>query len=154
MRKVAWDLEAFATQVVVAPSVTDVSRERIHVRPVGGLPLIHWKSRDRLLPCAAQSARSTSLGRKPPATNRRTANDVRRTPDLAKRPRAGVLQAGAIGQGANPFLCWKFRTMGMNADALLDEIHRAQGTDNGVFAKIKDDPRVTSRAGGYGACPR
>ena len=41
MRKLAWDLEHEDVQVVIAPSVTDVSSERISVRPVGGLPLIH-----------------------------------------------------------------------------------------------------------------
>ena len=41
MRRLAWQLEHEDIQVVIAPSVTDVSRERISVRPVGGLPLIH-----------------------------------------------------------------------------------------------------------------
>ena len=41
VRKLAWDLEHSHTQVIVAPSVTDISRDRVKVRPVGGLPLIH-----------------------------------------------------------------------------------------------------------------
>ena len=41
MRRLAWDLEHEDIAVVIAPSVTDVSSERIRVRPVGGLPLIH-----------------------------------------------------------------------------------------------------------------
>ena len=41
LRRIVWDLEKADVQVVVAPSVTDVSGERIKVRPVGGLPLMH-----------------------------------------------------------------------------------------------------------------
>ena len=41
MRRLAWDLEHEDIAVVIAPSVTDVSSERVSVRPVGGLPLIH-----------------------------------------------------------------------------------------------------------------
>ena len=41
MRRLAWELEHEDVQVVIAPSVTDVSSERVSVRPVGGLPLIH-----------------------------------------------------------------------------------------------------------------
>ncbi len=38
MRQAVWDLEEHNVQVVVAPKVTDVSSERVRMRPVGGLP--------------------------------------------------------------------------------------------------------------------
>src|SRR3954453_10713456 len=41
LRRIAWELEERDVQVIVAPSVTDVSAERVKVRPVGGLPLMH-----------------------------------------------------------------------------------------------------------------
>ena len=41
LRELAWELEQHGVQVIVAPSVTDVSSERVRVRPVGGLPLMH-----------------------------------------------------------------------------------------------------------------
>ncbi|KQT92276.1 hypothetical protein ASG49_10120 [Marmoricola sp. Leaf446] len=41
VRQLAWALEHEDVQVVIAPSVTDVVSDRISVRPVGGLPLIH-----------------------------------------------------------------------------------------------------------------
>ena len=41
MRELVWDLEADNVQVIMAPGVTDVSSERIRVRPVAGLPLLH-----------------------------------------------------------------------------------------------------------------
>ena len=41
MRDLVWDLESDNVQVIMAPGVTDVSSERIRVRPVAGLPLLH-----------------------------------------------------------------------------------------------------------------
>ena len=41
MRELVWDLEQHAGEVVVAPNVNDISGERVRVRPVGGLPLLH-----------------------------------------------------------------------------------------------------------------
>ena len=36
MRRVVWELEQHHVKLVVAPSVTDISAQRIKVRPVGG----------------------------------------------------------------------------------------------------------------------
>ena len=60
MRRVAWDLEQHAVQVVVAPSLTDVSRERVKVRPVGGLPLMHLEG-PRALHASRWAKRSFDL---------------------------------------------------------------------------------------------
>ena len=60
MRQSAWYLEHEDIAVVIAPSVTDVSSERVRVRPVGGLPLIHLESHVPPKPYAGPSAPSTS----------------------------------------------------------------------------------------------
>ena len=52
MRRVVWQLEKHGVRLVVAPSVTDISSQRIRVRPVGGLPLMH------ISPPTAHDARS------------------------------------------------------------------------------------------------
>ncbi len=42
LRRLAWELEDHSrVQIVVAPNVTDVSSERVRIRPVAGLPLMH-----------------------------------------------------------------------------------------------------------------
>ena len=42
LRRLAWDLEDHShVQIIVAPNVTDVSSERVRIRPVAGLPLMH-----------------------------------------------------------------------------------------------------------------
>ena len=50
LRRLAWDLEDHAhVQIIVAPNVTDVSSERVRIRPVAGLPLMHLgRSRSQL----------------------------------------------------------------------------------------------------------
>ena len=50
LRRLAWDLEDHANvQIIVAPNVTDVSSERVRIRPVAGLPLMHLgRSRSQL----------------------------------------------------------------------------------------------------------
>jgi len=50
-----------------------------------------------------------------------------------------ALRAGRKGR---PFLCYKFRTMVRDADALKDEL-RARNQREGPFFKITDDPRIT-----------
>ena len=49
-----------------------------------------------------------------------------------------------IGREGTTFDCLKFRTMCVDAEARLAEIHEQQGSEKGVFAKIKEDPRITS----------
>ena len=41
LRRLSWQLEGSGVSLVVAPSVTDVTGPRIHIRPVSGLPLLH-----------------------------------------------------------------------------------------------------------------
>ena len=143
MRKVVWDLEHQDVQVVVAPSVTDISGERIRVRPVGGLPLMHidpptatdasrWGK--RLFDvvgslCAAPPVRAPAP-RDQPAGSRRT---------TAARSSSG--RPGSVGT-AREFGCFKFRTMVTDAEDLLARLHAEQGYEAGLF-KMKDDPRIT-----------
>ncbi|GAA3632592.1 sugar transferase [Lactobacillus hamsteri] len=47
-----------------------------------------------------------------------------------------------IGKDGKPFKMYKFRSMIVNADQLVDQLE-AQNEINGAMFKIKDDPRVT-----------
>ncbi|NPC97292.1 sugar transferase [Nocardioides sp. zg-DK7169] len=142
MRQVVWDLEHHDVQVVVAPNVTDISSERVNVRPVGGLPLMHidppaWSDASRwgkrsfdvvgsallllaLSPLFALAALQVKLADKGPVLFRQT----------------------RIGRDGHEFSCLKFRTMVTNAEEILKQLHEEQGYDGGLF-KMKDDPRIT-----------
>lgn len=47
-----------------------------------------------------------------------------------------------IGKDGKPFKMWKFRSMVVNADQMLDKLED-QNEINGAMFKIKDDPRIT-----------
>lgn len=144
LRKVGWALEHTHTQIVVAPSLTDVSRERVKVRPVGGLPLIHL-----------EKPRSVAAGRRA----KRVFDLVGSLTILALLSPIYLFAAAQIwwhdrgpllfeqeriGRGGEAFKCFKFRSMVVDAEARLAEAHTAQGSDsNTVFYKLKDDPRIT-----------
>ncbi len=142
MRRLAWELEGEDIAVVIAPSVTDVSSERIRVRPVGGLPLIHLEK-----PRSAEAVRRA----------KRTFDIVGTlgllllfAPVFAftaawvwMHDRGPILfRQTRVGRDGESFHCWKFRTMVLNAEALLPELHAAQGYEDGLF-KMANDPRVT-----------
>ncbi|MEV0724008.1 sugar transferase [Micromonospora purpureochromogenes] len=142
LRRLGWQLEGTGIDLVVAPALTDVAGPRIHTRPVAGLPLIHVEAPefrgarklvkefvDRaaaalavllLLPLGAAVALAIRLDSRGPVLFRQT----------------------RVGRGGREFGVLKFRTMVLNADALLDELAVRNETD-GLMFKMRDDPRVT-----------
>jgi exopolysaccharide biosynthesis polyprenyl glycosylphosphotransferase len=142
MREMVWDLEADDIQVIMAPGVTDVSSERIRVRPVGGLPLLHvdrprsqdalrWAKRTfdivgsaALLTLAAPLLLWTAWKIK--------SNDG--GPVLFRQTR--------VGRDGTYFTCLKFRSMVVDAERVLADLHEKVGYEAGLF-KMKQDPRIT-----------
>jgi exopolysaccharide biosynthesis polyprenyl glycosylphosphotransferase len=143
MRRLAWDLEHEDIQVVIAPSVTDVSSERVSVRPVGGLPLIHLEK-----PRSAAAVRSAkrvfdlvgSLALLVLFSPLITFAALR----IYLHDHGPVLFSQArVGRDGKVFRVWKFRSMVTNAEQLLAALQKEQGYETGLF-KMEDDPRVTS----------
>ncbi|CAB4695613.1 unannotated protein [freshwater metagenome] len=142
MRRLVWDLERHHVQLIVAPSVTDVSSERIRVRPVGGLPLMH------ISPPTARDA--ASLGKRAFDVLGAFALILMFLPLLAfvavnvwAHDRGPVLfRQIRTGRNGQVFNCLKFRTMVVDAEARLAELHAEQAYEGGMF-KMKDDPRIT-----------
>ncbi|WP_193605936.1 sugar transferase [Nocardioides dongkuii] len=142
MRRMVWDLEHHDVQVVVAPSVTDISSERVRVRPVGGLPLMHidppsWSDASRWGKRTFDILGSAGLILAFGPVFLIAALQIKlhdRGPVLFRQTR--------IGRDGERFDCLKFRTMVTNAEELLAKLHAEQGYENGLF-KMKDDPRIT-----------
>ncbi|TIC79470.1 sugar transferase [Nocardioides sp. GY 10127] len=142
LRRNLWDLEKHHVDVVVAPSVTDISQDRISVRPVGGLPLMHidpptWSDASRwgkrlfdlvgsgmlifaFLPLIGFAALQIWLFDRGPILFRQT----------------------RIGKDGEEFKCFKFRTMVVNAEDLVADLQKQLGQSALLF-KMKDDPRIT-----------
>ena len=142
LRRIAWDLEQADVQMIVAPSVTDVSGERIRVRPVGGLPLMH-----------IDPPRATDASH----WGKRLFDLVgSATLLLAFSPlflfialRIKAYDRGPIffrqartGRDGVEFDCLKFRTMVVDAEAQLSALAAAENFQGALF-KMKDDPRIT-----------
>ncbi len=142
MRRLAWDLEHEDIQVVIAPSVTDVAAERVSIRPVGGMPLIHLE-KPRSREAVRRMKRTFDvLGA--------LALILAFSPVFAfaafrvwRHDRGPVLfRQSRVGLDGDTFSCLKFRTMTTNAEELLARLHAEAGYEGGLF-KLEDDPRIT-----------
>ncbi|RKN42030.1 sugar transferase [Micromonospora endolithica] len=142
LRRLGWQLEGTGVDLVVAPALTDVAGPRIHTRPVAGLPLIHVEApefrgaRKLVKGFVDRAASSFALALLMPllAVIALAIKVDSRGPVFFRQTR--------VGQGGREFGVWKFRTMVINADALLAELSVRNETD-GLMFKMRDDPRVT-----------
>ncbi len=143
LRQIAWELEHTHAQLVLAPSLTDVSRERIRVRPVGGLPLLHLE-KPRAANAAKRAKRSFDAVGSLLLIIAFSPILLAAAFEVWRHDRGSIIfKQERIGRHGEPFKCWKFRTMVVDAEARLAALHQEQGLQAGVFAKIKEDPRVT-----------
>ena len=141
-RRMAWELEEQDIHMIVVPAFTDVSAQRLDVRPVAGLPLVDV---DR--PQAIEAARWI----------KRTFDVVGSgillllaSPLMALTALAIKLEDGGpvlfkqtrVGHKGRIFECMKFRSMATDAEARLAEL-AAQNEGAGPLFKLAHDPRVT-----------
>ena len=143
LRTLAWELEKTGTDLCVAPALLDVAGPRTTVRPTAGLTLLHVDHpqlsgprqivKDLFDRCAAALILlllsplmlaiwvAIKLSDKGPA----------------------IFTQTRVGKGGRYFKIYKFRTMVVNAEALLGEITDKNEHD-GVLFKIRNDPRITA----------
>lgn len=142
LRRLGWQLEGTGIDLVMAPALTDVAGPRIHTRPVAGLPLIHVEAPefrgarkvvkelvDRTLALLALTLASPLLVGIAIAIK-------------IDSPGPVLFRQVRVGQGGAEFGVFKFRTMVINADALLAGLMARNETD-GLMFKMRQDPRVT-----------
>ncbi len=142
MRNLIWDLESDDVQVIMAPGVTDVSSERIRVRPVAGLPLLHL-DHPRHQDALRWAKRTFDLVGSTLAL-------VVLSPLLAfaawkiKRYDGGpvLFRQTRVGRDGKVFTCLKLRSMVLDAEQTLPDLHTVAGYREGLF-KMAQDPRVT-----------
>ena len=142
MRVVMGELEHHDVHVVVAPSVTDVSSERVRVRPVGGLPLVHV-AKPRSIQALSHMKRGFDIVGSAFLILCALPLLVVATLQVKLHDRGPVLfSQQRVGQGGSTFGCLKLRTMVVDAEARLAALHEETGHAEGLF-KMKDDPRIT-----------
>ena len=143
LRTLAWQLEKTGTDLYVAPALLDVAGPRTTIRPTAGLTLLHVDHPqlsgpgqvikdlfDRLVavltllalsPLMLAIAFAIWLSDKGPVLFTQT----------------------RVGKDGRTFKIYKFRTMVVDAEALLAELRQKNEFD-GVLFKIRGDPRITS----------
>jgi exopolysaccharide biosynthesis polyprenyl glycosylphosphotransferase len=142
LRRIMWALERLPVQAIVVPSLTDVSSQRLKVRPVAGLPLVHLGS-----PRALQASR---WAKRVFDVVGGTCLLVALTPLLVSTALAIKLHDGGpvlfrqvrIGRDGHPFRCLKFRSMVVDAERRLADLVVDHERSSLLF-KMVNDPRIT-----------
>jgi exopolysaccharide biosynthesis polyprenyl glycosylphosphotransferase len=129
--------------VIIAPGLTDVSRERVEVRPVGGLPLLHLE-KPRTAAAVRRAKRTFDFVGSLLLILLLSPLLLVAAAQVWLHDRGPILfRHQRIGRGGETFDCLKFRTMVIDAEARMAEVLKERGADQCVFVKIKDDPRIT-----------
>lgn len=140
-RRMAWKLEDKHTDMIIVPALTDVSAERLDIRPVAGLPLVHVDK-----PQAAKAGRS-----------------IKRIFDIVGSLILIILSSPLVlisailikledggpiffkqlrtGRNGEPFYCYKLRSMCTDAEARKASL--AHLDDGDLMFRVVNDPRVT-----------
>jgi exopolysaccharide biosynthesis polyprenyl glycosylphosphotransferase len=145
LRWISWQLEDCSADLVVAPGLMDVAGSRLHIRPVGGLPLLHVGRPeftgvrrvvkgviDRVVAACALVVLSPLF--------------LLLTVMIRRDSKGGAFfRQTRVGRDGRTFRMVKFRSMYSDAEARKAELLALNESD-GLLFKMKDDPRIT-RAG-------
>lgn len=142
MRRLAWDLEASDTDLLVAPVLLEVAGPRVTVRPVADLPLMHVEHTElthwrRALKSAFDRAGAGLALLLVSPVMLAIAAAIKLT-----SPGPVLFRQTRIGHRGQPFQMLKFRSMVVDAESRLTAL-REQNDGAGVLFKLREDPRVT-----------
>ena len=142
LRALSYELEGTGVDLLVAPALTNVTGNRVSLRPMGGVPLLHVDEPeltgtrklvkaafDRIVAGAALIAIAPLLLGLAVAVRATSAG-----PAFFKQER--------VGRDGQTFRLWKFRSMAVDAEERKDELMALNEFDGPLF-KIRNDPRIT-----------
>ena len=144
LRTLAWELEKTGTDLCVAPALLDVAGPRTTVRPTAGMTLLHVDHpqlsgpRQVVKDLFDRSAAAFGLCVLAPLML-----GIAAIIKLSDNGPALFTQT-RVGKGGETFKIYKFRTMVVNAEALLSEVREENESEGGVLFKIRKDPRITA----------
>jgi len=142
-RRIAWELEEIHVGTAVVPALTDISHDRVRLRPVGGLPLVHVEPPRAL---AATRIRKRAFDLAVASATLVVLAPVLAVVALVVKLHDGgpvIFRQVRVGRDGKPFSFLKFRTMVVDAEQIrADELETAENT-NGVLFKMAHDPRIT-----------
>ena len=140
--EMARHLEDHNAQMIVVPTLTDISAERVDIRPVAGMPLV-FVEEPRARQAGSWAKRAFDiLGSSLLIV---ASSPVMLTVAWAIKIEDGgpvLFRQRRTGLKGEDFDCLKFRSMVVDAEERLEEL-RAENEAAGVLFKVKDDPRIT-----------
>lgn len=146
MRRLAWELEDMDVDMIVVPAISEIASNRVTMRPVAGLPLVHMDPpRARMaLKWSKRVFDILSSG----------AGLIVLSPlflVLALLVKSGdggpvFFSQKRVGREGAEFDFYKFRSMVPDAEKIrAGQLENSEGRDRGnaVMFKMADDPRIT-----------
>jgi exopolysaccharide biosynthesis polyprenyl glycosylphosphotransferase len=144
LRRIAWELEGQGIDLIVAPALTDVAGPRIAIRPVAGLPLLHVDQPDIT---GARYLLKEVVERTLAAVMLLCAAPLMLAIAIAVKltsPGPVLFSQTRVSRHGEEFRIFKFRSMRVDAETLLETLREQNEAGNGVLFKMRTDPRVTS----------
>lgn len=145
LREVIWNLDRHAHRLVLAPGTMDVSQQRLALRMVAGVPLLHIEtpSISRMGQLLKRTFDLTST-----ALALIVLSPLFIVIGLMVRLTDGgpaLFRQRRVGLDGSEFTMLKFRSMYVDADERVAQLKAAGSADAGneVLFKMRDDPRVT-----------
>jgi exopolysaccharide biosynthesis polyprenyl glycosylphosphotransferase len=142
IKRLSWDLEGTAAELILSSRLTDVAGPRLSLRPLDGLPLIHVKIPEfeggvhllkRAMDIAVAVVALIPIAVAAPLIALMIKLDDH-GPALFRQTR--------VGRDGREFQILKFRTMRTTAEAELGAL-RSHNEGAGPLFKLKRDPRIT-----------
>lgn len=141
--RLARELEREAAELVVVPSLTDVSTQRMNVRPVAGIPLVYIEK--------PQAERAGGWFKRFFDIIGSAVLLIVTSPIVLIAAIAIKLEDGGpvfykqrrVGHKGRIFECYKLRSMVVNADEIKEKTLTDANESDGVLFKMKNDPRIT-----------
>lgn len=142
IRQLSWRIEGRNLDLLISPGALDVAGPRLSVRPAAGLPLLHL---DEAVLSRSQRASKRALDLLGSSVAIIIFSPLLLVSALAVRfsSRGPVIYKQVrVGRAGQTFTMFKFRTMNVNAEFLLDDLRKEHELSDPMF-KLQNDPRIT-----------
>lgn len=143
VRRISWELEGSATDLLVAPGLMEVAGPRLHIRPLTGLPLLHVEEPDFT---GSRRLLKSLIDKTVALIGLIVLSPVFIVIALVVRftsPGPVLFRQTRVGKDGREFTMLKFRSMVADADAQRAAMMDRNEHGDGLMFKVYDDPRIT-----------